>query len=420
MQNEVQNILTFTAIAADIGMRVDAFLAQKLAPISRNQVQKWLDAGHVTVNGAICSNKYKLKGAERITVVPQALASMEQAQAEDLPLNILFEDESILVLNKPAGLVVHPGPGNWSGTLMNGILHHCPDSQDLPRAGLVHRLDADTSGVMVVAKTMDTYLILVEAIKQRTVARHYCALVGGRVKSGVHQINAAMGRDPKARTRMAVMPSPPGQHALTWYAPVMYTVPTAQLRNSQMVANLKPHQLLKYVDKMQATVGALSLVACKLTTGRTHQIRVHMTHIGHPVIADAVYKGRMDSTMTRQALHAHRLHFNHPSSGEALSFTAPIPQDFLNFGKERFSEWAAIADLGDLRVHADAQLEKAYDAIIERMAEVETGTSAEHDLGGFEPMIDYGPEGVPYYDPKDFDDDEDLDEEDEGGDEDFE
>jgi 23S rRNA pseudouridine1911/1915/1917 synthase len=201
------------------------------------------------------------------------------------------------VINKPAGLVVHPGSGNWKGTLLNALLHHAPQLAAVPRAGIVHRLDKDTSGLLVVAKTLKAQTDLVRQLQARSMKREYLALVHGAVR-GSGEVSAPVGRDPRNRTRMAVVPA--GRHALTRY-------------------------------RVARRFAGASLLQCSLDTGRTHQIRVHMQSLGHPLVGDPVYRrgrGAESTTLRRQALHAARLEFTHPSSGARRRFEAPLPEDF--------------------------------------------------------------------------------------------
>jgi 23S rRNA pseudouridine1911/1915/1917 synthase len=216
-----------------------------------------------------------------------------------MALNIIYEDDEVLVINKPAGLVVHPGSGNWKGTLLNALLHHSPQLAAIPRAGIVHRLDKDTSGLLVVAKTLPAQTELVRQLQKRTVKREYLALVHGAVRAG-GEVSAPVGRDPRNRTRMAVVPA--GRSARTRY-------------------------------RVAKRFAGVSLLECSLDTGRTHQIRVHMQSLGHPLVGDPVYRGGRRSateraSLNRQALHAARLEFSHPVSGARRRFEAPLPEDF--------------------------------------------------------------------------------------------
>jgi 23S rRNA pseudouridine1911/1915/1917 synthase len=283
------------------GMRLDAGLARLMPEHSRSRLQAWIREGRVSRNGAVLTDtRAKLLGGETLEIAPGNTPQTLADAPEDIPLEAVFEDEHILVINKPAGLVVHPGSGNWSGTLLNALLAHDEDMSELPRAGIVHRLDKETSGLMVVAKTLEAQTDLVRQLQARTVKREYRAVVIGLPPmSGT--VDAPIGRHPTQRTKMAVVGT--GKPAITHFR------------------QLRPF------------VGA-ALVECSLETGRTHQIRVHMAHIGHPLVGDPVYSGRRRSpaaaaSFSRQALHAFRLGLLHPATGKALSWQAPLPDDML-------------------------------------------------------------------------------------------
>ncbi len=291
--------LRLTVPDRSAGRRLDQALADLLPQHSRNRLQGWIRDGYVAVDGSVVEEpKRKVLGGEQISVDlpvdPQQLAE----QAEDIPLDIVFEDEALLVLNKPAGLVVHPGSGNWHGTLMNALLHYVPGIEEVPRAGIVHRLDKDTSGLLVVAKTLEAQTLLVRQLQARTVKRQYMAVTNGIVRrdSGV---DTPIGRHPVHRTKMAVVPeSRGGKAALTWY-------------------------------RILEQYAYSTLVECSLETGRTHQIRVHMASIGHPLLGDPVY-GKTDPRLPvfhRQALHATRLALIHPLSGRLVQWEVPMPED---------------------------------------------------------------------------------------------
>ncbi len=282
------------------GVRIDKYLALAFPALSRSYLQQLLAQGDVSCAGkAVAKASCGVKAGERIDVV---LRPTEQARSflpEAMSLDIVFEDAHLLVLNKPAGLVVHPGAGNWSGTLLNGLLHHFAGAVNLPRAGIVHRLDKDTSGLMVVAKSRMTMDALVRLISERAVSRLYVA-IAERNWAGPERfdVRESMGRDPVNRLRMAVLPTgKPG---------------------------VKPAHTAFQVLKKEMS---LALVACKLFTGRTHQIRVHLSWAGHPILADKVYGGHASHGMSRQALHATRLAFPHPVTGESLNFHAAPPSD---------------------------------------------------------------------------------------------
>jgi 23S rRNA pseudouridine1911/1915/1917 synthase len=287
------------------GRRLDQSLAELLPEFSRSRIQTWIDAGRVAIVGATASRKLKVWGGESVRVEPEANPAELPHQAEDIDLAVVYEDADILVIDKPAGLVTHPGAGNWEGTLLNALLHHVPDATNLPRAGIVHRLDKDTSGLMVVAKTLQAHTQLVRDLQARTVKRVYWAVARGRVRPLAGAIEAAIGRHPRDRVRMAVVDDDHGKPALTHY------------------------QVLRQFD-------AVAWLECRLATGRTHQIRVHMAHIGHPLLGDPVYGGRQPAqpVFPRQALHAVRLGLNHPISGAALEWDAPPPEDFAGLLRE--------------------------------------------------------------------------------------
>ncbi len=281
------------------GQRLDQALAGLLPEHSRSRLQAWMRAGRIRVDGAAADPKRKVWGGERIDLgeLPEAAAAADAA--EDIGITAAFEDEAILVLAKPAGLVVHPGSGNAAGTLLNALLHHAPELAAIPRAGIVHRLDKDTSGLMVVAKTLVAQTDLVRQMQARSVRRHYLALVHGEVAAG-GEVNAPIGRHPQQRTKMAVVAQ--GRAALTRYAP-------------------------------REAFARATLLECRLETGRTHQIRVHMASIGHPLVGDPTYGRRRSGqslldAFPRQALHAWRLALVHPASGAEMSWEAAPPEDF--------------------------------------------------------------------------------------------
>ena len=280
------------------GLRLDKALAHMFPEHSRNRLQRWLRDGHVSLDSHSAKPKQKIWGGEQIEIRPQPGPSDTAHRPERIALDIVYEDDDILVINKPAGLVVHPGSGNWKGTLLNALLHHSPQLAAIPRAGIVHRLDKDTSGLLVVAKTLTAQTELVRQLHARTVKREYLALVHGAVRAG-GEVNARVGRDPRNRTRMAVVPA--GRSALTRY-------------------------------KVAKRFAHASLLECSLDTGRTHQIRVHMQSLGHPLVGDPVYRGGRreveHARFKRQALHAARLEFTHPVSGARRRFAAPLPVDF--------------------------------------------------------------------------------------------
>jgi 23S rRNA pseudouridine1911/1915/1917 synthase len=281
------------------GQRLDAALARVFPDHSRSRLQGWLKAGLIRVDGAPADAKRKVHGGEAIVIaVPPAPTFA--AAAEDIVLPVVFEDEHLMVIDKPAGMVVHPGNGNASGTLMNALLHHAPQLATIPRAGIVHRLDKDTSGLLVVAKTLAAQTDLVRQLQARTVSRHYLALALGRVaRDGT--VDAPIGRHPVQRTKMAVAKRG-GRESRTHY------------------------HVLERFEKA-------TLLECRLETGRTHQIRVHLASIGHPLAGDPTYgktrsgDARLDA-FRRQALHAWRLALVHPARGAEMAWESPLPEDF--------------------------------------------------------------------------------------------
>jgi len=280
------------------GLRLDQALARLLPEHSRSRLAAWVKQGKVSVDDTAADAKRKVWGGERIRLEAVAPPEAGARQPEDIPLAILHEDAHILVVNKPAGLVVHPGSGNWQGTMLNALLHHAPQLAAIPRAGIVHRLDKDTSGLLVVAKTLEAQTDLVRQLAARTVKRHYLALAHGRVaRDGA--VDAPIGRHPVSRTKMAVVGS--GRAARTHY-------------------------------RVLERFARATLLECALETGRTHQIRVHMAEIGHPLVGDPVYGPRRKAPapldgFARQALHAWRLALAHPATGEVMGWEAPLPED---------------------------------------------------------------------------------------------
>ena len=283
------------------GMRLDKVLSTLLPQFSRARLQQWIEDGHVTVDGKPAKARATMVGDERIVIRPQPAESDHAYAAEPVPLDVVHEDDEIIVIAKPVGLVVHPAAGNWSGTLLNGLLHRWPQLSGVPRAGIVHRLDKDTSGLLVVAKTLTAQTDLVRQLQDRSMGREYLALVWGQpVSSG--RIEAAIARHPRERTKMAVSKSPLAKPAVTHYQKV-----------ASGTLDGKPVALLR----------------CRLETGRTHQIRVHLQSIGFPLVGDAVYgKQHLAHLFPRQALHAERLALAHPADGESCAWQAPVPADF--------------------------------------------------------------------------------------------
>ena len=276
------------------GMRLDQALARLFHQYSRNRLQAWLQEGHITVDGKRLTARHAVTGGENVVLKPPR-AEGPSPRAQRMPLKIVFEDADLIVIDKPVGLVVHPGAGQPDRTLMNGLLAHAPALAGVPRAGIVHRLDKDTSGLLVVAKTVSAQASLVEQLASRTMRRAYLALVqGDPPASGV--IDAPVGRDPRARTRMAVTHR--GKDSRTTY---------------------------RVVERF----GAAALVECRLDTGRTHQIRVHFQHIRHPLVGDTVYRRgtRHGLAFPRQALHAAELSLVHPKSKATMTWRSPLPKD---------------------------------------------------------------------------------------------
>jgi 23S rRNA pseudouridine1911/1915/1917 synthase len=284
----------FDVPASAAGERLDQALAHALPQFSRSRLKAWIERGRVTLDGAIVEPRHKLRGGERVVVTPIADPATTAHAAEPIPLSIVHEDSALVVVDKPSGLVVHPGSGNWQGTLMNALLHHAPALAALPRAGIVHRLDKDTSGLMVVAKTLAAQTDLVRQIAARTVKREYLAVASGDVaRNGT--IDAPIGRHPTRRTKMAVVSS--GKPARTHYA---------------------------IVERFRVA----TLLRCALETGRTHQIRVHFASLGHPLVGDPVYGRSIAIAFGRQALHAATLALVHPASRVPCVWHAPLPADF--------------------------------------------------------------------------------------------
>ncbi|MFN0161726.1 MAG: RluA family pseudouridine synthase [Burkholderiales bacterium] len=287
---------------AAAGARLDAWLAGRLPEISRNRLKAWIESGHVLVDAVAGVPSRRLRGGEAVTVQPQPAADARAYSPEPIALAIVHEDEALMVIDKPAGLVVHPAAGNWDGTLLNALLHHAPQLEGVPRAGIVHRLDRDTSGLMVVARTLAAHTALTRQLAARSVRREYEALVAGCV-ARAGQVDAPLGRDPRQRTRIAVVDE----------------------ESSGARAAVTHFRVLRHYlrDAVEAT-----LVECRLETGRTHQIRVHMQHLGHPVVGDQTYgRAPWKAWLPRQALHARRLALTHPASGRLVEWTSPLPAD---------------------------------------------------------------------------------------------
>lgn len=294
------------------GQRFDQIAADLIPDYSRARLQAWIKGGQLTVDGRSGKPKEKLFGGEQLRLRAQ-LEPQGEWQAQKMDLDIVYEDDSLMVVNKPAGLVVHPAAGNPDGTLLNGLLAHCAGQQNIPRAGIVHRLDKDTTGLMVVAKTLQAQTDLVDQLKARSVSRQYDAIVQGLLTGG-GTVDAPMGRHRQNRLKMAVLPiegERGAKEAITHY-------------------------------RLQERFAGHTLVRCQLETGRTHQIRVHMAHIRHPLVGDSLYGGRGKLSagasaaliqalqqFPRQALHAAELALIHPASGEPMHWSAPVPEDML-------------------------------------------------------------------------------------------
>jgi len=289
-----------TLIIEQPGDRLDRYLAEQLPHHSRAEIQRWIKEGRVTVDGAVLKASYRVQAGERILVqVPEP--EIHELLPEPIPLDVVYEDGDLLVINKPAGMVVHPAHGNWSGTLLNAVLFHCPDLADADsaqRPGIVHRLDKDTSGLIVVAKHEAARQHLQAQFKARVVSKAYLALLEGHLEPRRGRIEVPIGRDRRQRKRMAVLPlAQGGREAITDY------------------------RVLSYYDDY-------TLIEAEPKTGRTHQIRVHCAYINHPVVGDTVYGRRKQRLRCpRQFLHAHRLGFRLPSSGEFVEFTTELPAD---------------------------------------------------------------------------------------------
>jgi 23S rRNA pseudouridine1911/1915/1917 synthase len=294
------------------GMRLDQCLAEVFPDYSRSKLQTWIKAGRVLVDGEIMKGREKLDGGEEIELDAEAERVIEYAPQE-IPLDIIYEDDSLLIVNKPAGLVVHPAVGNWDGTLVNALLNHVPSLDTLPRAGIVHRIDKDTSGLLMIAKTLQAHNSLVEQLQERSIHREYLALVKGWMTAG-GTVDEPIGRHPVDRKRNAVVRRG-GKEAITHY---------------RLEQRFKRHTLIRV----------------KLETGRTHQIRVHMTHINYPLVGDQVYGGRFQMpadcspalaealrNFKRQALHAAKLGLEHPETGEYCEWEQAIPEDMQNLLK---------------------------------------------------------------------------------------
>lgn len=283
------------------GKRLDAALAGAMSEFSRSFIQKLIENGSVLIDGSPCNKKEKVSEGTVVTVIlpePDVL----DVVAEDIPLDIVYEDEDLLVVNKPAGMVVHPAPGNYSGTLVNALMYHCGDNlsaiNGVIRPGIVHRIDKDTSGLLMVAKSNRAHIGLSEQLKDHSITRRYKAIVYNNIKEDEGTVDAPIGRDPSNRLRNAVVYQS-SHNAVTHY-------------------------------RVLERFGEFTLIEAVLETGRTHQIRVHMTHIKHPLLGDSLYGPQKKNKLgaSRQMLHAGTLGFIHPVTGKYLEFTCPLPEDF--------------------------------------------------------------------------------------------
>ncbi len=293
-------IYNLTVEPEQAGMRLDAFLAQQLEGISRSHGVKLIEAGLVTISGQTLDKKHQLKVGDEIDVeVPEPVET--EILPEDIPLDIVYEDDQLLVIHKKQGMVVHPGAGNYTGTLVNALMYCCKGKlsgiNGVLRPGIVHRIDKDTSGLLVVAKTDTAHAALSAQLQDRSLSREYVAIVNGNIKEDSMQINLPIGRNPSDRKKMCVT----------------------------------THNAREAITNMQVLerYGKYTLVACKLQTGRTHQIRVHLSHLGHSIVGDPVYGVKKEAfKLNGQLLHARHISFVHPTTGERMGFDAPLPAYF--------------------------------------------------------------------------------------------
>ncbi|WP_047045668.1 23S rRNA pseudouridine(1911/1915/1917) synthase RluD [Vibrio mexicanus] len=310
MAQQIQ--LTNTVKDSQLGQRLDQAVAELFGDFSRSRIKEWLLEGKIAVNGTVVTKpRTKVMGGEEITVQAE-LEDEERWEAQDIPLDIVYEDDDLLVINKPRDFVVHPGAGTPDGTVLNALLHHYPAIAEVPRAGIVHRLDKDTTGLMVVAKTVPAQTRLVRALQKRNITREYEAIAIGKMTAG-GKVEQPIGRHSTKRTLMAVAPL--GKPAVTHY---------------RVAEHFREHTRIRL----------------RLETGRTHQIRVHMSYLQHPLLGDTAYGGRaripkgateelteMIRSFDRQALHAVMLRFDHPVTGEQLEFHAPVPDDMVEMAE---------------------------------------------------------------------------------------
>ena len=308
MSSESRITASFSVPSEFSDRRLDQAAAELMPEHSRSRLQGWIKSGALTVNGNICRprDKVMMGDALELDAEPEAQVTWE---AEAISLDVVFEDEHLLVINKPAGLVVHPAAGHADGTLVNALLNYAPEVENLPRAGIVHRLDKDTSGVMVVARSLIAHTSLVDQLQTRTMGREYEAVIVGTLTGGA-TVDAPVGRHPQERKKMAVVPT--GKPAITHY-------------------------------RLAERFAAHTHIRCTLESGRTHQIRVHMAHVKHPLVGDPQYGGRLRlpkgtteelrealAAFQRQALHARKLKLTHPQTGETMSWEVPMPTDMVD------------------------------------------------------------------------------------------
>lgn len=318
------SLLTATVPESSAGRRFDAVLAELFPDYSRSRLAAWIKSGDARLDGREVRPRDPVHGGETVTLMA-VLDVQTHSEPEDIALDVLYEDAHVIVINKPPGLVVHPGAGNPAGTLVNALLHRDPSLNALPRAGIVHRLDKDTSGVMVVARTLPAHTALIEQLSSREVHRQYLAVVVGALVSG-GTANAPIDRHPRDRIRMAVRED--GREAVTHF-------------------------------RLRERFRAHTLLECRLETGRTHQIRVHMAHLKHPIVGDPLYGGPLKLPkgatpeliealrgFKRQALHAETLEFAHPVSGEPVRCTAPVPEDMRALIKVLHDDTVAAREAG--------------------------------------------------------------------------
>ena len=283
-----------------IGIRLDKFIADNIKELSRVYVQELIEEEYITVNGKNCKSSYKTSLNDEIVIILKEETNYD-VEPQNIPLNIVYEDKDVIVINKERGMVVHPAPGNYKDTLVNALLYHCKDLSSIngvKRPGIVHRLDKDTSGLIMVAKNDHAHNFLANQLKDKTASRVYVALVHGSVHVNKGIINAPIGRDPKSRVKMAAVKD--GKEAITEF------------------------KVLKHYKEF-------TLVECRLKTGRTHQIRVHMSYIGYPLVGDPLYGPKKLKYGDKQYLHAKELSFIHPFTNERVTFTTEMPEYFVKF-----------------------------------------------------------------------------------------